>query len=314
MPVTPAEVPPPSAGSTMPDAPPAPFGRMLTAMITPFTRDGALDADGAAELAVHLVDRGNDGLVVSGTTGESPTTSDSEKDRVVRAVVEAVGDRASVVAGAGTNDTAHSIELARQAEKAGAAGLLVVTPYYNRPTQPGLFAHFTAVADSTGLPVMLYDIPARSGVPIETDTLVRLAEHDRIVANKDAKGSLAATSWVLARSDLAVYSGDDIFTLPLLSVGACGLVSVVGHLVGDRMAQLIHAYLSGDVAQARQLHLGLLPVFTGVMTRMQGVMAVKAALARLGLPSGPVRLPLVDADDEQVGQLIEELAAGGLRL
>ncbi len=314
MPVTPAEVPPPSAGSTMPDAPRAPFGRMLTAMITPFTRDGALDADGAAELAVHLVDRGNDGLVVSGTTGESPTTSDSEKDRVVRAVVEAVGDRASVVAGAGTNDTAHSIELARQAEKAGAAGLLVVTPYYNRPTQPGLFAHFTAVADSTGLPVMLYDIPARSGVPIETDTLVRLAEHDRIVANKDAKGSLAATSWVLARSDLAVYSGDDIFTLPLLSVGACGLVSVVGHLVGDRMAQLIHAYLSGDVAQARQLHLGLLPVFTGVMTRMQGVMAVKAALARLGLPSGPVRLPLVDADDEQVGQLIEELAAGGLRL
>ncbi len=302
------------ASSAASDARPAPFGRLLTAMITPFTPDGGLDADGAARLAEHLVSHGHDGLVVSGTTGESATTTDAEKERVLRAVVEAVGDRVAIVAGVGTNDTAHSVELARQAEKAGASGLLVVTPYYNRPTQAGLTAHFTAVADATALPVMLYDIPVRSGVQIETDTLVRLAEHDRIVANKDAKGSLAATSWVLARSDLAVYSGDDISTLPLLSVGACGLVSVVGHLVGERMAELIAAYLAGDVERARDLHLGLLPVFTGVMTRMQGVMAVKAALGRLGLPAGPVRLPLVDADEAQVALLVEELAAGGLQL
>ena len=181
-------------------APGRPFGRVLTAMVTPFTAEGAVDLKRAQELAVHLVDLGNDGLVVNGTTGESPTTSDAEKTDVVRAVVEAVGDRATVVAGAGTYDTAHSVELARRAEQAGAHGLLVVTPYYSRPTQAGLFAHFTTVADATELPVMLYDIPPRSIVPIEVDTLRRLAEHPRILAVKDAKGDLLAGSDSVCRS------------------------------------------------------------------------------------------------------------------
>ncbi len=211
--------------------PQTPFGRVLTAMVTPFTADGALDLDGAQRLAAHLVDAGNDGLIVNGTTGESPTTSDAEKADLVRAVVEAVGDRAHVVAGVGTNDTHHSIELAREAERIGAHGLLVVTPYYNKPPQEGLYRHFTAVADATGLPNMLYDIPGRSGVPINTETLVRLAEHPRIVANKDAKGDLGRASWAIAQSGLAWYSGDDMLNLPLLSVGAVGFVSVVGHLV-----------------------------------------------------------------------------------
>src|SRR5919112_376739 len=197
----------------------APFGRVLTAMVTPFTDDGKLDVEGAQRLATHLVEHGHDGLVVSGTTGESATTTDEEQLTVLRAVLEAVGDRAHVVAGAGTNDTAHSIEKARAAEAAGAHGLLVVTPYYNKPPQAGLAAHFSAVADATGLPVILYDIPARSGVPIATDTLLRLAEHDRIVAVKDAKDDLGAASTVIANTDLAFYSGTDMLNLPLLSVG-----------------------------------------------------------------------------------------------
>lgn len=194
--------------------PQTPFGRVLTAMVTPFTADGALDLDGAQRLATHLVDAGNDGLVVNGTTGESPTTSDAEKNDLVRAVREAVGDRAHVIAGVGTNDTRHSLELARAAEQAGAHGLLAVTPYYNKPPQEGLLRHFTAIADSTELPVMLYDIPGRSGVPINTETIVRLAEHPRIVANKDAKGDLGRASWAIARSGLAWYSGDDMLNLP----------------------------------------------------------------------------------------------------
>jgi len=225
-----------------------------------------------------------------------------------------VGDRASVVAGVGTNDTAHTVELARAAEKAGAAGLLVVTPYYNRPTQAGLYAHFTAVADATELPVMPYDIPVRSAVPISTETWLRLAEHPRIVANKDAKGSVADTSRLIAETDLAIYSGDDIMNLPLLALGAVGFVSVVGHLVGERLAAMLAAFDSGDVARAAALNAELLPVITAVMTRMQGVMAVKAALRRIGLPSGPVRLPLVDADETETTRLFEELAAGGVAL
>src|SRR5215475_11161697 len=192
-----------------------PFGRMLTAMITPMTADGALDADGAARLATYLVDdMRNDGLVVSGTTGESPTTSDEEKDRLLRAVIDAVGDRAAVVAGVGTNDTAHTIELARAAERAGADGLLVVTPYYNKPPQNGLVAHFTAVADATGLPVLLYDIPGRTGTPIATESLIQLAEHPRIVGVKDAKGDFGEGTKVMLATGLVFYSGDDIVNLP----------------------------------------------------------------------------------------------------
>ncbi|MEW2522731.1 4-hydroxy-tetrahydrodipicolinate synthase [Actinacidiphila alni] len=293
--------------------PAAPFGRVLTAMVTPFTADGALDLDGAQRLAAHLVDAGNDGLVVNGTTGESPTTSDTEKDRLVRAVVEAVGDRAFVVAGVGTNDTAHSAELARQAETAGAHGLLTVTPYYNKPPQEGLYRHFTTIADATGLPVMLYDIPGRSGVPIETETLVRLGEHPRIVANKDAKGDLAAASWALSRSGLAWYSGDDMLNLPLLAIGATGFVSVVGHLVSPELRALLDAYTSGDVTKAAEIHQRLLPVYTG-MFRAQGVITTKTALALRGLPAGPLRLPLVELDEAATEQLRRDLAAGGVHL
>jgi 4-hydroxy-tetrahydrodipicolinate synthase len=289
----------------------APFGRILTAMVTPLRPDGGLDLDGAQRLASYLVDAGNDGLVLNGTTGESPTTTDAEKDALLRAVLEAVGGRAFVLAGAGTNDTAHSIELAYAAEKAGAHGLLIVTPYYNKPPQTGLLAHFTAVADATELPVMLYDIPHRTGVAIQTETMLRLAEHPRIVANKDAKGDLAAASAVLARSDLAYYSGDDVLNLPLLAVGAVGIVSVASHVATPRLAEMVAAYRSGDVRRARDLHHELLPVFTGLF-RTQGVILTKAALNSIGLPAGPVRLPLPDATPEQVEQLARDLAAGGV--
>lgn len=296
-------------------APGAPFGRMLTAMVTPMTRDGAVDYEGAGRLAEHLVtSMRNDGLVISGTTGESPTTSNQEKERLLRAVIEAVAGRATVVAGVGTNDTAHSRELARQAERAGADALLVVTPYYNKPPQAGLIAHFTAVADSTGLPVMLYDIPGRTGIPIRTETLIQLAQHPRIVAVKDAKGDLGAGSTVMLATDLIYYCGDDMLNLPWLSVGASGFVSVVGHLVGDRLHDMIDAYFSGDVTTAAAIHRELLPVYTGVMTRTQGVIATKAALAMLGLPGGPVRLPLVDATETEREQLRTDLVAGGVKL
>ncbi|MEK9664013.1 MAG: 4-hydroxy-tetrahydrodipicolinate synthase, partial [Candidatus Nanopelagicales bacterium] len=216
-----------------------PVGSMLTAMVTPFHADGSLDLDGAQELARHLVDRqANDGLILNGTTGESPTTTDQEKADLVRAVRAAVGDDVHLVAGVGTYDTAHSMHLAREAAAAGASGLLVVSPYYNRPPQEGLLAHFRAVADATELPVITYDIPKRTGVAIEVETLVRLAEHPRIVANKDAKGDLDAAQWAMRRTDLAWYSGDDILNLPLLSVGAHGFISVVGHIVGDRLAAM----------------------------------------------------------------------------
>ncbi|KIR65626.1 4-hydroxy-tetrahydrodipicolinate synthase [Micromonospora harpali] len=291
-----------------------PFGRVLTAMVTPFTSDGSLDLDGAVRLANHLVDeQGNDALVLNGTTGESPTTTDAEKERLIRAVVEAIGDRARVVAGVGTNDTRHTIELAASAEKAGAHGLLVVTPYYNKPPQSGLVRHFTAVADATGLPIMLYDIPHRSGVPIETETLVRLAEHDRIVAVKDAKGDLTATSWVTSRTDLAFYSGEDSLVLPALAVGCVGVVGTSTHFTGALTQRMIEAYDAGDPGTALALHRRLLPLFTGVF-RTQGTILVKAGLAALGLPAGPVRPPLVDATPDEIAQLRADCAAAGLEL
>ncbi|MFI6330842.1 4-hydroxy-tetrahydrodipicolinate synthase [Micromonospora chersina] len=291
-----------------------PFGRLITAMVTPFTADGSLDLDGAVRLASHLVDeQGNDALVLNGTTGESPTTTDAEQEALIRAVAEAVGDRARIVAGVGTNDTRHTIELAAQAEKAGAHGLLVVTPYYNKPPQSGLLRHFTAVADATGLPVMLYDIPHRAGTAIATDTLVELAEHGRIVAVKDAKGDLAATSWVLARSDLAYYCGEDALTLPALAVGAVGVVGTSTHFTGVQTKQMIEAYEAGDTATALALHRRLLPLFTGIF-RTQGVILVKAGLAAKGLPAGPVRSPLVDATGDELAQLRADCAAAGLPL
>jgi 4-hydroxy-tetrahydrodipicolinate synthase len=294
--------------------PARPFGRVLSAMVTPLAEDGSIDLSGAQELAAHLVDRqAHDGLVVFGTTGESPTISDGEQHAVLEAVMDAVGDRAIVIAGVGTNDTAHSMEKAQSAERLGVHGLLAVTPYYNKPPQEGLFRHFTAIADSTDLPVMLYDIPPRSSIPIEVETLVRLAEHPRIVAVKDAKGDLGAVAWTLARTDLAYYSGEDMLNLPLLSLGAVGVVSVVGHIVGPRLAELIAAVESGDLVKARAVNESLLPIYTGIF-RTQGVIMVKAALHELGLPAGPVRPPLVDATPEQIVQLRADLIAGGIAL
>ncbi|WCN82883.1 4-hydroxy-tetrahydrodipicolinate synthase [Micromonospora sp. LH3U1] len=291
-----------------------PFGRLLTAMVSPFAPDGSLDLDGVARLANHLVDeQGNDALVVNGTTGESPTTTDAEKEQLIRVVVETVGDRAKVVAGVGTNDTRHTIELAAAAEKAGAHGLLVVTPYYNKPPQSGLLRHFTAVADATGLPVMLYDIPHRSGVPIDTETLVRLGEHGRIVAVKDAKSDLTATSWVTSRTALAFYSGEDALTLPALAVGSVGVVGTSTHFTGALTVQMIEAYDAGDMPAALALHRRLLPLYTGIF-RTQGTILVKAGLASLGLPAGPVRPPLVDATDDEIAQLRADFAAAGLEL
>jgi 4-hydroxy-tetrahydrodipicolinate synthase len=285
---------------------------MLTAMITPFHSDGSLDLDGGQRLACHLVDDlGHDGLVVNGTTGESATTTDEENVDLLRAVVEAVGDRATIIAGVGSNDTSHSVHSARSAVAVGAHAVMAVSPYYNRPPQEGLIAHFHAIANATDLPMLVYDIPKRTGVAIETETLVRIAEHPRIVANKDAKGDLDAAQWGIARTDIAWYSGDDILNLPLLSIGAAGMISVVGHLVGDRLKRMAEAFWAGDVTTAISMNRSLLPVYAGIF-RTQGVITIKAALADLELPGGPVRLPLVDATAEQRLQLRRDLAAGGV--
>lgn len=298
----------------MPEATAArPFGAVLTAMVTPFTADGAVDLAAAAALASHLVDGGHDGLVVSGTTGEAPTTTDAEKDALLRAVLEAVGDRAHVVAGVGTNDTRHTVELAQEAAKAGAHGLLVVTPYYSKPPAAGLVAHFTAVADATDLPVMVYDIPGRAGVRITTPVLLRIAEHERVVAVKDATGDLFAGSEVMARTGLVYYSGDDALNLAWLAHGAAGVVSVVGHVAGAQYAQLVRATDAGDLAAARAVHDRLLPAVTAIMTRTQGAIMAKAALELQGVLANRVmRLPLVPATDDEVTGLRADLAAAGL--
>ncbi len=288
---------------------------MLTAMVTPFTSDGAVDYPAVRRLATYLVDeQRNDGLVVSGTTGESPTTSDEEKERILGTVLEAVGDRATVVAGAGSNDTHHSVRLAKAAARVGAHGLLVVTPYYNKPPQEGLYQHFAAVADATDLPVMLYDIPGRSGVPISSTTLIRLAQHERVVAVKDAKGDLFAGSQVMTATGLAFYSGDDLLNLPWLSIGAAGFVSVVGHVVGSELARMIDLYRAGDVAEALAVHRQIAPVVDGIMMSAGGAIMAKAALGMVGMPVGPVRLPLVAATEKQNAELRACLVAGGVKL
>jgi 4-hydroxy-tetrahydrodipicolinate synthase len=293
---------------------PRPFGRLLTAMVTPFGQDGSLDVKGAQELATYLVDeQRNDALVISGTGGESPTTTDAEKETLIRAVNEAVGDRAKIVAGVGTNSTAHTLELARAAEKAGAHGLLVVTPYYNKPPQAGIARHFTTVADSTGLPVMVYDIPHRAGVAIATETMLRVAEHPGIVAVKDAKGDIEGTSEVLRRTDLAYYSGEDAATLPWLSIGAVGVVGTSTHFTGAVVKDMILAYERGDVTEALALHRKALPLLVGIF-RAPGTVLVKAGLNALGRPAGPVRLPLVDATAEQLEQLRKDAAEAAITL
>jgi len=294
----------------------ASFGTVLTAMVTPFTPDGTkIDFAAAAALANDLVDLGNNGLVVNGTTGESPTTDEHEKLELLKVVIDAVGGRAKIVAGAGSNDTAHSILLAKDALKAGAHGLLAVTPYYNKPPQAGIYAHMIAVADSTDLPVMLYDIPGRSGVAISNETMLQLAQHPKILANKDAKGDLWAASQIMAQSDLAYYSGDDPLNLALLAVGAVGVVSVTGHIVADRHKLMVEAMQKNDVNTAREINRSLVPITEGIMTRAGGAIMVKAALDQLGRTGGgSLRLPLVPATDDQRRILREDLIKGGFSL
>lgn len=280
----------------------APFGRVLTAMVTPFTDDGALDLDGAQKLASHLVDAGNDGLVVSGTTGESPTTTGEEDGRLLAAVLEAVGDRATIVAGVGTNDTRHSVELAESASRIGAHGLLLVTPYYSRPPQAGIIGHVDAVAAAAGdVPIMLYDIPGRTGTELTRETYLAMNDRPTVTAMKDAVGDLHRGAWIMENTDLALYSGDDVLNLGWLAVGAAGVVSVVGHVAGPQYKAMVEAVDAGDLATARRIDRDLIGLVAAIMGQTQGAIAAKVAAHELGLISSPrVRLPLSQATDEQV--------------
>lgn len=287
------------------------LGTVLTAMVTPFKPDGSLDTDTAARLATHLIDAGCDGLVLSGTTGESPTTTDDEKIALLRTVLKAVGDRARVLVGAGTYDTAHSVRLAKAFAAEGAHGLLVVTPYYSRPSQTGLLAHFTAVADATSLPVVLYDIPPRSVVPIEWDTMRTLAEHPNIVAVKDAKADLHGGGQIIAETGLAYYSGDDTLNLPWLAMGAVGFVSVWGHVAAGQLRDMLSAFISGDIATARKINVTLGPL-SGAQARLGGVTFAKAGLRLQGFEAGDPRLPQVPASPEQIEALAADMRAAAV--
>ncbi|MFF4980214.1 4-hydroxy-tetrahydrodipicolinate synthase [Streptomyces sp. NPDC001046] len=282
----------------------SPFGRALCAMITPFTESGTLDLDGAQRLAAHLVAGGCDGLVPSGTTGESPTTTDAEKSALITAVREAVGDRAAIVAGVGTSDTRHTAELAGEAEKAGADGLLVVAPYYSRPPQDAIEAHFREIADVAGLPLMLYDIPARTGVRIEAETLLRLSAHPRITAVKDCSGDFLAAQKVLSRTDLAYYAGCDEHNLALYAVGGAGYVSTVANVVPDRLRAVLDAFDAGDTARAARLQQRATPLIEAMMAAgLPGTVTTKSLLNALSLPAGPVRPPLRAADPDTAADL-----------
>ncbi len=287
------------------------LGTVLTAMATPFTAEGTLDTETAARLAMRLVDAGCDGLVVSGTTGESPTTTDDEKTALLSVVLEAVGDRARVIAGVGTYDTAHSVHLAKAAAAVGAHGLLVVTPYYSRPPQSGLVAHFSAVADATDLPVVLYDIPPRSVVPIEWDTLRALAGHPNIVAVKDAKGDLHGAAAIMAETGLTYYSGDDALNLPWLAVGAVGFISVWGHVAAGQLRDLLTAFNSGDLATARKIAVSLAPL-NNAQGRLGGVTMAKAGLRLQGFEAGEPRLPQMPATPAQLDDLAAEMRAAAV--
>ncbi|WP_461163334.1 4-hydroxy-tetrahydrodipicolinate synthase [Arthrobacter sp. R4-81] len=289
------------------------FGTLLTAMVTPFTSDGEVDYKQAAELANKLVDDGCDGLVVTGTTGETSTLTDAENLGMFRAVKDAVGGRAAIIAGTGTNDTAHSVHLSQQAAALGVDGLLIVTPYYNKPSQGGVRAHFEKIASSTDVPVMVYDIPGRSSIPIHPETMIRLAQHPNIVAVKDAKADFAAASRVMAETDLLFYSGDDGLTLPWMAIGAVGLVGVTTHVATRRFRELIDAVNANDLGTARKIHLELEPVVRATMTRVQGAVAAKQILKWQGvLPNSIVRLPLVEPDEAEIETIREDLAQGGL--
>jgi 4-hydroxy-tetrahydrodipicolinate synthase len=287
------------------------LGTVLTAMVTPFKPDGSIDTDAAARLANHLVDSGCDGLVLSGTTGESPTTTDDEKLTLLRTVLEAVGDRARIIAGAGTYDTAHSIHLAKACAAEGAHGLLIVTPYYSRPQQAGLLAHFTSVADATDLPLVLYDIPPRSVVPIAWDTIRTLAQHPNIVAIKDAKGDLHGGAQIIAETGLAYYSGDDALNLPWLAVGAVGFISVWGHFAAGQLRDMLTAFTSGDVATARKISVAL-GRLSDAQARLGGVTMSKAGLGLLGFDVGSPRLPQLPPSPDELTALADDMRAAAV--
>ena len=297
----------------LPATPARPFGAVLTAMVTPMTPDGAVDLEAAARLAKRLVDDGNDGLVLSGTTGESPTTHAPEKQDLVRAVVEAVGDRAAVLAGAGSNDTDHALRMAEQAAGAGADGLLVVTPYYSRPGQEGVYRHVVAIAEAADLPVMLYDVPGRTGVRIAPDTYARLAAHERVVATKDATGDVYAAAKLAASTGLAFYSGDDGLLLPFLAHGAAGIVSVSAHAVAPQFAEVVRRFDAGDPAGALAVFLTTTPVIDALNgAGFQAVMA-KAAGELLGVTHNPsLRLPNGAATEDDAALVRDALAAAGV--
>lgn len=284
------------------------FGRLLTAMATPFAADGSVDEKATAELAQDLVARGNDGLVVCGTTGEYSTMTDEENARVFRIVKDAVGDKASIIAGVGSNDTQHTLHVASMAEEVGVDGLLVVTPYYNKPTQAGLLAHFRTVADAVTTPIMLYDIPGRAGIQIAPETMIALAEHPNIVAVKDAKADFASATEVMAHTDLQFYSGDDGLTLPWMAIGAQGLIGVTTHVIPELFRELIDAVVEADLATAQRIHRDIHPVVTATMTRIPGAVAAKTILHWQGkLATSTVRLPHADPTEAETAQIRSDL-------
>lgn len=289
-----------------------PFGTVLTAMVTPMHPDGSIDIDSAITLANYLLDHGSDGLVISGTTGEAPTTHAPEKLELTTAIVEAVGHRATIVAGAGSNDTAHAVMMAEHAAQAGADGVLALVPYYSKPSQKGIVAHLSAIAAASALPVMLYDIPGRTGVALSDESFAALAEVPTILGNKDATGNPAAARERIARTGLAWYSGDDPLTLELLRMGAVGAVTVSGHVVGERIAAMVAAHDAGDSALADQLHQELLPVHDAIFNG-PGAANAKAAMELLGvIPSRHMRLPLLPLDDDEVAALASVLRGAGV--
>ncbi|MBQ5588384.1 MAG: 4-hydroxy-tetrahydrodipicolinate synthase [Selenomonadales bacterium] len=285
------------------------FGRVITAMVTPFHEDGSVNYEGAAELARHLVANGSDGLVVAGSTGEAATMTAEEKLKLFEVVLEAVGERASVIAGTGSNDTMASVKFTQAAEKVGVHGALVVGPYYNKPTQEGFYQHFKTIAEATSLPIMLYNVPGRTASNIAPETVARLAEIPNIVAIKEASGNIEQATEIIrvTPADFKVYSGDDAMTLPLLAVGGEGIVSVAGHVVGNQIQAMIQAFLAGDIKKAQEINLSILPVFKAMFI-VTNPIPVKTSVGLLGLPAGPLRLPLTAADDAVVAKLKAVLA------
>lgn len=285
------------------------FGRLLTAMITPFYADGSVNYEGAAELARHLVDNGSDGLVVGGSTGEAATMTAEEKLKLFKVVLDAVGDRATIIAGTGSNDTMASVRFTQAAEKVGVHGALVVGPYYNKPTQEGFYQHFKTIAESTSLPIMLYNVPGRTASNVAPETVARLAQIPNIVAIKEASGNVEQATEIvrITPPDFQVYSGDDALTLPILAVGGSGIISVAGHVVGNQIQAMIGAFLAGDMRKAQEINLSLLPVFKSMFI-VTNPIPVKTAVGLMGLPAGAFRLPLTPADDTVVAKLKDILA------